>query len=70
MALKMLERKMGRNKGYGESKERKVPCTQGEKKGKYRGIENESNGEIDIGMVKLGRASGWAGSGNPVIPCD
>lgn len=61
---------MGRNKGYGEFKERKMPCTQGEKKEKHRGIENESNGKIDRGMFKRGRASGWAGSGNLVIRSD
>lgn len=70
VALKGLERKMERNKGDGESKKRKMPRTQGEKKEKNRGIKNESNGEIDIGMFKLGRASGWTGSGNLVIQCD
>lgn len=42
----------------GNPKKRKMPRTQGEKK-ENRGIKNESNGEIDIGMFKLGRASEW-----------
>lgn len=31
---------------------------------------NESNGEIDIGVFRLGRASEWAKSGSIVIRCD
>lgn len=46
-----------------------MPYTAGEKGERYTGNENESRGETEMRVFRVGRVNGWAGLGSLVIRC-